>query len=39
VPPELRVGADLDGMHAVGNDERLNLRAHVCGSRYHPSLQ
>jgi hypothetical protein len=29
VPPELRVGADLDGVHPFGNGERLNFGAHA----------
>jgi hypothetical protein len=36
VPPELRVGADLDGVHTFGHRERLNLCAHVCGSQCRP---
>jgi hypothetical protein len=38
MPPKLRVGADLDGVHAFWNRERLNLRAHVCGSVPAPHL-
>jgi hypothetical protein len=35
--PKLRVGADLNGVHAFWNRERLDLRAHVCGSSSRPS--
>jgi hypothetical protein len=37
MPPELRIGADLNGVHAFGDWERFDLSAHVCGSHCRPS--
>jgi hypothetical protein len=38
MPPEFRVGTDLDGVHALGDFRRLKPRAHEIGSQYRPSF-
>ena len=38
MPPEFRVGTDLDGAHPLGDFRWLKPRAHEIGSQYRPSF-